>query len=157
MEDVLINEFGDEFAEEIRDAIVYTSDTERFDIGLTYYAEYESLRDTAMKQYGENITERIFSHPDLIVLTPEDFADKYGEEEYDETQEDDVVEYTEENNYEEKEEKPSLEQKIVDAIKLTKDICIGIFIVFSPGILCGFGSYLKDKFLTKKQKKRSRN
>ncbi len=157
LEDVLMNEFGDESAEEIRDAIVYISDTELFEFRGTYYVEYESLRDTAMYQCGENITERIFSHPDLIVLTPEDFADKYGEEEYDETPEDDITEYIEEYEYENKEEELTLEQKIDNAIDLVKNIFIGIVIIFLPGILAGVAGFLKDTLLKIKEKKRSRN
>lgn len=95
LEDVLESEFGDEYGEEIRDAIVYDSNTKLFEIYLTYYVEYESLWVTAMNQYGESITERIFSHPDLMILTGNDIIDKHGLKENDKTPEDDVTEYTE--------------------------------------------------------------
>ena len=152
LEDVLRNEFEDEYAEEIRDAIVYTSDTELFEIYSTYYVEYESLRNTTMNQYGENITERIFSNPDLIVLTPEDFADKFGKEECDETLENNITEYTEEYEHEEKEEKSSLEQVIDGVIDFAKELGVYFAIIFLIYALFCIVEHFKDIYYTKKRK-----
>ena len=92
LEDVLRSEFEGELADEIRDVIVYNPDTKILDISITY-VEYESLWDVSMRQYGEEITERIFCNPDLVILSPEDIADRHGVEEYeDDTDEDDDIE-----------------------------------------------------------------
>lgn len=77
LEDVLRCEFGDEYGEEIRDATVFSPDTELIDICSTYYIEYESLKDETINQYGEDISERIFSHPDLKVFSPEDVMNRH--------------------------------------------------------------------------------
>ena len=146
LEDVLRSEFEGEYADEIRDAIVYTSDTQRFEIGLTYYVEYESLRDTAMEQYGESITERIFSNPNLVILTPEDFADKFGKEEYDETLENDITKYTEEYDYEEEKEKSFFGDVISEKQCGALGLCLGIYV-----LVCVWG-YLKDRFVKNKKK-----
>jgi hypothetical protein len=150
LEDVIRSEFGDEYGEEIRDAIVYSPDTELIEIYLTYYVEYDSLRNISMRQYGEDITDRIFSHPDLMVLTSEDVMNKHHikKEKY-ENQEDNTTEYTEENEYDYTEEKPTLMQKIDDA--MVKNIGISIIIIFLPGILSCLIGYLKGRFFNKKK------
>lgn len=152
LEDVIRSEFGDEYGEEIRDAIVYSPDTELIEIDLTYYVDYESLRDISMRQYGEDITDRIFSHPDLMVLTYEDVMNRHHikEEKY-ETQEDNTTEYAEENEYEHTEEKLTLKQKIENALDLAKSISIGIIIIFLPGILSCIIGFLEDRFFNKKK------
>lgn len=138
LENVLKKEFGGEFGEEIRDVIVYASNTELLEINLTYYVEYDSLRDTALKQYGENVTERIFSHPDLIILTPEDIMDTHQLD----------VHEDDKNN---EDNKPILSEVFNEAIDWIKNIGIALVVMFLPGFLVELVKYLKDIFFNKKK------
>jgi hypothetical protein len=88
LEDVLRSEFGDELAEEIRDTTACTPDTESITDGFDHYVEYYSLRDAVMRRFGEKITDRIFSNPNLIVFSPEDIEDRYDIEDDDDNDED---------------------------------------------------------------------
>lgn len=148
LEDVLSSEFGDEHSEEIRDVIVFDSDTELIEFYSAEYIEYESLWDTAMEQYGESITERIFSHPDLMTFSFEDILDRHNIEKVYEISNDDTTEYTEEDDYEEVEEK-SFFGDVID-----KEAGIIFCVLFCIYVLSCIVGYFSDK---RKQKKRSRN
>lgn len=138
LENVLKKEFGGEFGEEIRDAIVYASNTELLEINLTYYVEYDSLRDTALRQYGENVTERIFSHPDLIILTPEDIMDTHQLD----------VHEDDKNN---EDSKLNLSELFNEAIDWIKNIGIALIVMFLPGFLVEVVKCLRGRFFNKKK------
>lgn len=133
LEDVLRSEFEGELADEIRDAIVYNPDTKILDISITY-VEYESLWDVSMRQYGEEITERIFCNRDLIVLTPEDIAERHGEEvyeDYDDEDDDSEEEHDDydDYDYDDREEKPIGKQIIEGICTVIMVALIGWYII----------------------------
>ena len=131
LEDVLRSEFEGELADEIRDAIAYAPDTKSISIGYSYYVEYESLWDISMRQYGEEITDRIFFNPNLVILSPEDIADRHDIEEYEEADDDEGETYS--------------KQKSNGVIDVFKEVGIGLAIMFGIYGLVALVDYIKSR------------
>lgn len=126
LEDVIFNEFEGEEGEEIRDVLVFHPDCEILEIGGSKYIEYDSLRDAAMNEYGEDIADMVTGHPDLIKLTSKEIVSKYGINENDDIPEEDITEYEEEiDDYTEKE--TSFFDDVIDIETIGAIAVIGIF------------------------------
>lgn len=141
LEDVILNEFEGEYGEEIRDVLIFNSNEEVLKIDYAYYIEYESLRNTANKEYGEYIAEKIIDNPDLIILTPEEIKAKHGIEEPEEETKSVIV------------LEPEKEKSFFGGV-ITKEMGEAIGLLFGIYVLICVVGYFKEK---KKTKKRSRN
>lgn len=141
LEDVILNEFEGEYGEEIRDVLIFNSDEEVLKIDYAYYIEYESLKNTANKEYGEYIAERIIDNPNLIILSPEEIKAKHGIEETEEETKSVIV------------LEPEKEKSFFGGV-ITKEAGEAIGLLFSIYVLICVIGYFKEK---KKTKKRSRN
>jgi hypothetical protein len=136
LEDVLCNEFGGERGEDMRDILL--TDAE---VIASTYVEYNSLWDVAMRQYEEDVADRILSHPDLILLTPEDVMDSPTDEcedEYDDEEDEDPV-IGEYNVSEDEEEKSFFDYDVNK-----KSLAIFGIILGGYTLLCVVG-YFKEK------------